>query len=177
MTERLCLRGPVLSDVESYARNFVDYDIIRFLSAVVPWPYPEGGVQQYFEEVLLPQQGLDRWAWAITLKSDRREVIGMVDLWRQGKPENRGFWLAKQHWGKGLMGEAVGPLTDYAFDRLGFDQLIFSNALGNKQSRRIKEKMGATYLRTEPADFVDPVFSEQEIWQLTKASWYRMRAG
>jgi RimJ/RimL family protein N-acetyltransferase len=86
-----------------------------------------------------------------------------------------GFWLAKQHWGKGLMSEAVWPVTDYAFDCLGFDQLIFSNALGNRRSRRIKEKMGATFLRTEPAAFVDPEFTEHELWQLTKDDWLRMR--
>lgn len=59
-------------------------------------------MRQYFETVLLPQQGLDRW-------------------------------------GKGLMSEAVAPATDDAFDRLGFDQIVFSNALGNRRLRRMRE--------------------------------------
>lgn len=176
-TARLCLRGVVLADAESYERNFVDYEVIRFLSSVVPWPYPAGGVRRHLQTDVLPQQGLERWVWAITLKADCREVIGTVDLWRQGKPENRGFWLAKQHWGKGLMSEAVRPVTDYAFETLGFEQLILNNAVGNRRSRRIKEKTGARFLRTMPADFVDPALTETEIWQLSKDDWRRAREG
>jgi RimJ/RimL family protein N-acetyltransferase len=94
-----------------------------------------------------------------------------VDLYREGKPENRGFWLGKKFWGHGLMTEAVIPITDYAFDTLGFETLYFDNALGNLRSRRVKEKTGARLIRTEPAKLVDPQYTEIEIWELTKQSW------
>ena len=58
------------------------------------------------------------------------------------------------------MTEAVFPITDYAFDVLGFETLFFSNALGNEKSRRVKEKTGARLLRTEPAKFVNPSYAE-----------------
>ena len=69
------------------------------------------------------------------------------------------------------MTEAVAPVNDYAFDELGFQVLVFSNALGNVASRKIKEKTGASFLKTEPAKFVDPAYSERELWKLTKESW------
>jgi hypothetical protein len=40
------------------------------------------------------------------------------------------------------MTEAVSPIMDYALEVLGFDRLIFSNAVGNERSRRVKEKTG-----------------------------------
>lgn len=39
-TERLILRPLALSDVPAIQRHFDNWNIIRHLSAVVPWPYP-----------------------------------------------------------------------------------------------------------------------------------------
>jgi RimJ/RimL family protein N-acetyltransferase len=145
--------------------------VIRHLSSAVPWPYPENGAAEFIRDFILPNKGLDRWIWGIFLKSNPSELIGGVDLWRKGIPENRGFWLGRKFWGRGVMTEAVAPVNDYAFDQLGFESLIFSNALGNVASRKVKEKTGALFLKTEQARFVDPTYSERELWELTKERW------
>jgi [ribosomal protein S5]-alanine N-acetyltransferase len=162
----LVLRELTASDAPSYEKHFVDYEVIRDLSAAVPWPYPAGGVAEYINNHALPNQGRDRWIWAITLKTDPSELIGLIDLWRKGTPENRGFWLGRAFWGHGYMSEAVVPVMDFAFNEAGFDKLIFTNAVGNSRSGRIKEKTGARRLRTEPARYVDPSFAEREVWEL-----------
>lgn len=113
--------------------------------------------------------------WGLFLKESPNELIGVIDLWRNGRPENRGFWLAKKHWGKGLMTEAVSPITDYAFRELNFDKIIFANAIGNLASKRIKEKSGAKLIRISDAKFVDPQFTKQEIWELTKTEWLALK--
>jgi len=170
-TERLFLRGVEASDIPTYQRNFADYEVIQHLSHKVPWPFPENGVRDFLEAVIWPKQGINRWAWALFEKEKRDEVIGIVDLWREGCPENRGFWLAKKHWGKGFMTEAVNPVMDYAFNELGFEKLVFSNAVGNVRSRRVKEKTGARFLEVRPAKFVSPQYTEQEVWELKKEDW------
>ncbi len=176
-TERLILRRPTLADAASYQRHFADYEVIRHLASHISWPYPPDGARQFLCNVILPNQGNDRWAWGIFLKENPAEIIGLVDLWRDGRPEHRGFWLSRQHWGKGYMTEAVEPVMDHAFGPLGFEELIFANAFGNQRSGRIKEKTGASFLRREPAEYVDPAYTEQEIWRLTKQDWltHRMR--
>ncbi|OJY00404.1 MAG: hypothetical protein BGP04_22800 [Rhizobiales bacterium 62-17] len=65
---------------------------------------------------------------------------------------------------------------DYAFDELGFDELIFSSAAGNERSRRVKEKTGATFIKREPSGFVDPAYMERELFKLTKSEWRAFRA-
>lgn len=50
VTERLILRGLSEDDAEVYERHFVDYEVIRHLSATVPWPYPVGGVHTFIRE-------------------------------------------------------------------------------------------------------------------------------
>ena len=174
-TARLVLSPVTMADVEAYERHFVDYEVIRHLSAHVPWPYPEGGIEAYLREKVIPVQGQDKWVWGIRLETNPSELIGVVDLWRRGCPENRGFWLGQKFWGRGLMSEAVVPVVDYAFDELGFETLVFTNACGNIRSRRIKEKTGAQLIRVAPADFVDPEFTQHEVWELSKTDWQRSR--
>lgn len=170
-TVRLVLKEVTKLDIPAYKKHFIDYEIIRHLSKAVPWPYPEDGVESYLNDLIFPNQGKDRWMWGIHLKSNPNELIGAVELWREGKPENRGFWLSRKYWNKGIMTEAVAPINEYAFVQLEFEYLIFSNAKGNIQSRKIKEKTGAKYLRTESASFVDPNYTEREIWKLRKEEW------
>jgi [ribosomal protein S5]-alanine N-acetyltransferase len=115
-TPRLRLRGLTLDDVPSYERHFVDYEVIRHLSAVVPWPYPPGGVEAFLRDVVLPQQGKDRWAWGLFLRDAPHECIGGIDLWREGRPHHRGFWLGRPYWGQGLMTEATAAVNEHAFN-------------------------------------------------------------
>lgn len=170
-TDRLFLRGVELKDAGCYKKHFVDYEVIRFLSDQVPWPYPENGVEDFIENNILPTQGKDKWMWGIFFKDRNEELVGVVDLWREGIPENRAYWLGRKFWRKGIMTEAVKPVMDYAFDELGFEKLIFSNAVGNIASRRIKEKTGCSFVGTKPFKFVDPELKEIELWELTKENW------
>jgi RimJ/RimL family protein N-acetyltransferase len=159
-----------------YEKHFVDYEVISQLSSVVPWPYPKGGVAEYLKTLILPAQGKERWAWGIFSKQNPQELIGCVDIWRKSSPENRGFWLARKHWGQGIMTEAVEPVMDFAFEKLAFEKLVFTNALGNTRSRRVKEKTGARLIAVAPAKFVNPEYTEHEIWELTKEEWLKRRA-
>jgi RimJ/RimL family protein N-acetyltransferase len=59
---------------------------------------------------------------------------------------------------------------------LGFEKMVLGNALGNDRSRRVKEKTGAKLIGVEPAQFVDPAYTEHELWELTKDAWKAFKA-
>ena len=170
-TERLILRAITEADAPAYAKNFIDYQIIGQLNPTTPWPFPESEMLNYLQTKILPKQGKNEWIWGIFLKNNPDELIGSIDLWREGHPENREFWLGRRFWGRGIMTEAVEPIITYAFEYLGFEKLIFDNAVCNKRSRRIKEKTGAHLLYVEPSKFVNPEYTEHEVWELTKNDW------
>ena len=172
-TERLILKCVSLEDIPSYTKHFVDYEVIEHLAAGVPWPYPANGVEWFLKEVIQPHLGKTRWMWGIFEINNPNELIGCVDLWRDGHPENRGFWLGKKFWGQGYMTEAVEPIMNYAFDELGFDKLVFANAVGNLKSRRVKEKTGCRLIDIRPAKFVNSKYTEHEIWELTKEEYLK----
>jgi RimJ/RimL family protein N-acetyltransferase len=170
-TQRLILRDVRLADPVAYVANFADYEVVRQLAAVIPWPYPPNGFADFLATRITPGQGKTCWCWALHLKTAPAEPIGNIDLRGGNAAENRGFWLARKHWGHDYMSEATDAVTDYAFDHLGFTKLTISNAVGNHASRRIKQKAGAVFLRTEPFKFVDPALTQREVWELTKTAW------
>jgi RimJ/RimL family protein N-acetyltransferase len=170
-TRRLVVRELVPTDIPAYRANFINYQVIRQLTSAVPWPYPENGVEDYLQSEIFPHQGQGKWVWAIALEESEAELIGAVELIRHANPANRGFWLGERYWGRGYMTEAVEPINEYAFTILGFESLIFANAVGNSRSSRIKEKTGARFLRREPGSYVDPDLKEREIFELTRDDW------
>ena len=175
-TARLILRDITERDAPAYERYFIDYEVIGTMSHIVPWPYPESGVLQYIRTAVIPNQCMGQWVWGICLKPAPDELIGAIWLKREGTPSNRGFWLGKKFWRQGIMTEAVKPVTDYAFDVLGFEELVLANTVGNPTSRRIKETAGAVFLRTGPAVYVNPSYTEREVWELTKERWKAFKA-
>ena len=174
-TARLLLRPVTEADIPNWHKHFNDYAIIGEMSAAVPWPFPADGTEKFVRGEVLPNLGHERWTWGLFLKQQPDELVGIIDLWREGCPENRGFWLASPLWGQGLMSEATTPITDYAFAELGFEKLIFNNAKGNERSRRIKEKVGARLIDVIDKKFNNPAYTQAEIWELTKESWQHYR--
>lgn len=171
-TDRLLLKELTSDHEADYAKGFVDYEIIRHMVARVPWPYPDGGVKEFFDTQVFPFQGKTLWQWGIFLKERPEVLVGSITL-RQSDVDNRGFWLAKPYSGRGYMTEALAPLTKHAFEDLGFDILRFSNAQGNERSRRIKEKAGARFVELKETKSVDPDYTHSEHWELTKEDWLK----
>lgn len=163
-----------LQDSERTQLLFPQWDIVKFLNATVPWPYPADGVIQYYKQIALPaiERG-EEWHCTIMQKDSPEEHIGVISL-HSNRADNRGYWLGIPWQGKGLMTEAVAAVNDYWFDVLGFDVLRAPKAIGNQASRRISEKTGMRVIAREERDFVSGRLMA-EIWELTAEEWKRVR--
>lgn len=173
-TPRLILRPLELADAEQIQRIFPQWEIVRYLSAVVPWPYPPDGALQFIRDIALPamQRG-EAWQWTLRLKSHPQQIIGCVDL-RTKENDNRGFWLDLSWHGQGLMAEACDAVTDFWFDTLKFPVLRAPKAIANVASRRISEKQGMRLIATEERDYVSGRFPS-EVWEITAEEWRSRR--
>jgi ribosomal-protein-alanine N-acetyltransferase len=174
-TERLWLRSVCELDIPAYERHFIDYEVVRFLSRRVPWPFPAGEIRAHLARLAAKPKG-ERFCWGIFQKQEPLECIGTVDLFQPGIPHHRGFWLGRPFWGRGYMSEATAAINDCAFARLGFTELVLANAAGNVRSRRIKEKSGARFLGLTPCAYVDPSLTQQEQWLLSRTDWHEHRS-
>jgi [ribosomal protein S5]-alanine N-acetyltransferase len=173
-TARLVLRPLQIEDAAQAQVLFPHWEIVKYLNAIVPWPYPEDGALTYYRDVALPAVECgDQWHWTLRLKSSAEEMIGSIGL-MQKAVDNRGFWLGRAWQRRGLTTEAVEVVTDYWFDVLGFDVLGASKAVGNTASRRISEKTGMRLVATEVRDYVSGRLTG-EIWEITAEEWRARR--
>ena len=173
-TKRLHLRPLAIEDAVATQRLFPHWEIVRFLSDKVPWPYPDDGALSFYRDVALPavERG-EQWIWAICLKDRPSELIGSINL-RESNIENRGFWLGLPWQGRGLMSEANKPVTSFWFETLGKERLVVSKAVANVGSSRVSEKQGARLIAIEERGFVSGR-QPAEIWELTRKDWEARR--
>ena len=169
-TKRLFLRPLQLSDAEQTERLFPQWDIVKFLNAAVPWPYPEDQTLPRFRDIILPaiERG-EQWHWSLRLKESPEYLIGKISL-HKNDSDNRGYWLGLPWQGQGLMTEAVVAVNDYWFDVLRFNVLRAPKAVANTASRRISEKTGMRVIATLERDYVCGRLPA-EVWEITAEEW------
>src|SRR5690242_7975123 len=122
-TARLLLRPLVLADAAQVQQLFPRWEVVRYLTNTVPWPYPPDGAFVHFRDRALPAVARgDEWHWTIRLRAAPHQIIGAIGLMKS-ESNNRGFWLAPAWHGQGLMTEACECVTNFWFDVLGFEVL------------------------------------------------------
>ena len=171
-TQRLILRPLAERDVPAIQRIFPQWEVVRYLNAEVPWPYPDDGAAQNMAQCLEKRAKGEQFYWAITLKGDD-ELVGRIDLWPDDgtRHDMRGFWLDPQLHGRGIMTEAAEAVSGYAFEVLGWPYLLLTNAVVNTASRRVKEKQGAEHVGREPWAYVSDAQGSRDLWKLTREAW------
>lgn len=176
-TERLILRRWEESDAESLYEYAKDPDV----GPIAGWP-PHQSIEESREVIRNVFSGEE--AYAICLKSDRR-AIGAIELMLSGHTDitekedecELGYWIGKPFWGQGLVPEAAKELLRRAFEDLGMKKVWCGYYEGNSKSRRVQEKCGFRYQRTEKNEDV-PLLHEKRtgyINLLTKEEWERGR--
>lgn len=174
-TRRLILRPLELADAEQAQVLFPQWEIVRYLNARVPWPYPPDGAYTFYRDVVLPamERG-EGWNWTLRLRSAPEQMIGNISL-STAENKNRGFWLGLPWHGQGLMSEACDAVTDYWFVVLKFPVLRAPKAIANTASRRISEKQGMRVIAVEERDYVSGRLPT-ELWEITAEAWNRQRS-
>ena len=80
-TDRLILRPVREEDAPAIQRQFADWEVVKYLSALVSWPYPVDGAAIYVAKCLDEHSRGVKFHWGITLKDGEDQIIGLIDLW------------------------------------------------------------------------------------------------
>ncbi len=150
-TARLLLRPTWPEDVPALHRAIADEAIVRNL-ACAPWPYTSADAEAF---VRRPDE-TRRPAFSIFLHTGRDPVlIGGVGVADDG-PEDveLGYWIARDHWGRGYATEAAAAVIDIARDTLRLPRLVAGHFIDNPASGRVLRKLGF-----RPCGSVRPRFS------------------
>jgi ribosomal-protein-alanine N-acetyltransferase len=169
-TPRLLLCPLELADADQCQVLFPHWEIVRFMSKRVPWPYPPNGAYTFYKDVALPaiERG-DQWHWTLRLRSNPPQLIGSISLMTNGEG-NRGFWIGLPWQKQGFMSEACDVVTDYWFGVLNRPALRVYKATANAGSRRISEKQGMRLVGICEREYVSGRLPS-ELWEITADEW------
>lgn len=142
-TARTVLSVPTDGDVEAVFAACQDVDIQRFTT--VPSPY-----LREHAEVFVAQSRL-RWAddveatWAVRTDGKLAGMIGLHGL--AGGAPQIGYWMTRDHRGRGLLTEAAHVVLDWGFSPRGANaaRIGWQAVVGNRASARVAQALGFRY--------------------------------
>ncbi|PWT95618.1 MAG: GNAT family N-acetyltransferase [Candidatus Melainabacteria bacterium] len=142
-TDRLLLRDLHDADWVSVHEYSSDPKVCEFMD----WgPNSARETKEFIKRAMRAAKDKPRFAYdfAITWQ-DADRVIGAVSLVLVGFPPNQamiGYVLGRQHWGQGIMSEAVGAVIGFGFETLKLHRISASCDPKNMASFRVMEKCG-----------------------------------
>jgi RimJ/RimL family protein N-acetyltransferase len=140
--ERVALRWLDGGDVSDLFAIFSDPEVMRYWSSP-----PLEDIGEASKLLAHIQDGFRRrvlFQWGVARRADDR-VIGTCTLFHPDLDNRRaelGYALAREHWGRGLMQEALRALLGYAFGDLRLHRLEADVDPRNASSIRMLERLG-----------------------------------
>ena len=139
-TPRLRLRPPVMEDALSIFEDYAqDAQVTRYLL----WR-PHKGIKEthdFLERSIAAWETGCEYSWVLTQRGDDR-LVGMVGIRIDGSKVELGYVLARPHWGRGYMPEAVRAVIVWALKQEGIYRVWAVCDVDNHASARALEKVG-----------------------------------
>jgi ribosomal-protein-alanine N-acetyltransferase len=141
-TQRLILRELRENDGERLFEMRSDDTVMEYIASRKSSTLDE--VLKLIAQVNQDRRNNDCILWGLTLHGDDT-LIGTIGFYRLQKEHYRGeigYLLAKEHWGKGLMNEALIAAVDFGFNQIGFHSIEAVTDPGNERSNAVLLRNG-----------------------------------
>ena len=136
------LRTVQKGDEFDIAKNINDRIISRN-TAAIPYPYKLKDAKDWIKKCLEDEKKKDRkkWSFSIVINNEVVGVVGIRNIEKNHKAEIA-YWLARKHWGKGIMPKAVKIVTEFGFKKLKLKRIYAGVYSFNPPSMKVLEKNG-----------------------------------
>lgn len=143
-TERLILRRIVPADAETWLNLWNNPDVMRYLTdfAESTTTLPEvEEIIRWTEDIFTQRTGI---RWAMTLKSDNRMIgsCGFHLYKKFHRSAEVGYELQREHWGIGLMSEALTAVVGFCFEQMEMHRVEANVKVGNQASGSLLRRLG-----------------------------------
>jgi RimJ/RimL family protein N-acetyltransferase len=166
-TERLILRPQIASDFDAYAANMGDLQASRFIGGPQSRELAWRGFLSLAGAWMI--QGFSMFS---VIEKASGQWIGRLGPWYpEGWPGTEVGWgLTRAAWGKGYAYEGSVAAINWAFDHLGWNEVIHSIGLDNHPSQALAKRLGSQSRGNAklPLPYQDV---EVEIWAQTREQW------
>lgn len=171
-TDRLILRTPRIEDFDAYAANMADFESARYIGGQQPRSVAWRGFLTLAGAWMM--QGYSMFA---VIEKASGHWIGRLGPWcPEGWPGTEVGWgLIRAAWGKGYALEGSTAAIDWAFDHLGWDDVVHLIHEDNKPSQALAQRLGSTCRGRGrmPAPYEDQPI---DVWGQTREQWRSRRA-
>lgn len=139
-TNRLLLRQFKPDDLENIFRGLSDPEIIKYYGVSYSSLEDTKNQLNFFYD--LEKNGTGIW-WAICSADNKifNGACGLNDLDKDHKKAEIGYWLLKEHWGKGYITEAIPLVIKYGFEQLGLHRIEAVVETENTNSKKLMERL------------------------------------
>jgi len=121
-TNRLYLRQFIAEDLANVFKGLSHPDIIKYYGVSYHSMEATKAQLDFFAGLEENETGI-WWAVCSPDNSIFYGAGGLNDLKREHKKAEIGFWLLSDHWGKGIMLEAIPLICKYGFEELGLHRI------------------------------------------------------
>jgi [ribosomal protein S5]-alanine N-acetyltransferase len=174
-TERLVLRKMRLDDAEAMFAHASDPEVTRY----VLWD-TDRSIEDSESFLRSATEGYERGdfgGWGIVLKDDGA-FVGTCGVDAGYAPEHAraelGYVLSREHWGKGLMPEAVRAVIAFGFEKLSLNRVEARCIAENTASARVMEKAGMTYEGTlREREFIKGAYRDIKLYSILRREYRR----
>jgi ribosomal-protein-alanine N-acetyltransferase len=174
-TKRLLLRKMRLDDAEAMFAYASDPEVTRY----VLWD-THRSIEDSESFLRLAVEGYERGdfgGWGIVLK-DGGAFVGTCGVDVGYAPEHAraelGYVLSREHWGRGLMPEAVRAVIRFGFDRMGLNRVEARCIAGNAASARVMEKAGMNCEGTlREREFIKGAYRDMKLYSILRREYRR----
>jgi RimJ/RimL family protein N-acetyltransferase len=136
-SERLFLRPAFPEDSRELHDAICDAGVVAMLSRV-PWPYRLADAEAYCArqaDPMLPN-------FLITLPGEKgATIVGGIGFKPEGKDMELGYWIGRDHWGRGYATEAGHAALEIA-RAMGRKRVLSGHFVDNPASGRVLRKLG-----------------------------------
>jgi len=171
-TPRLILRPPRTADLDAWTGMMLDPQTARFIGGVLPRPLCWRQIM-----TIIGAWHATGFAMFSVIEKETGRWVGRLGPWQpEGWPGAEIGWsIVRDCWGKGYAVEGAAAAADWAFDTLGWPEMIHAIAPENRNSQRVAEKLGSRNRGpgTLPAPFEH---DSVDIWGQTRDEWRARRS-
>lgn len=170
-TARLILRPPVADDFSEWEQFSLDEEAARYLGGVQSPPTSWRGLRS-----MIGCWAADGFGMFSVIEKASGRWVGRLGPWMPyGWPGSEVGWgVARHAWGQGYAVEGAAAAMDWAFDTLGWDDIIHCIDPANSNSQRVAQKLGS--VNRGPGQLPPPFENAPiEIWGQSKAEWLARR--
>jgi RimJ/RimL family protein N-acetyltransferase len=169
-TDRLILRPPAMADFEAWCAFSADEEAARYIGG------PMNPAQVWRSMMTIAGSwSLEGFSMFSVIEKESGRWIGRLGPWRpHGWPGPEVGWgIIRDCWGRGYATEGAAAAMDFAFDQLGWDEVVHTIEPINANSQAVARRLGSSILRQ--ARLPAPMDVQVDVWGQTRDAWIARR--